>query len=127
MSAGAAGVSAFRTSADGGIVDSNGTFFVCAGGKAFLVPDPSALSTLEKADPAKVLSARVTSAQTSAPIAGSTLLSVAGENGVFVAYDGGAYPFTTMAQLDADGYGATATVPVASTDRLANVSAYLGL
>jgi hypothetical protein len=39
------------------------------------------------------------------------LLSVVAENGVFVTYNGGVYPFKTMARLDADGYGATARSP----------------
>ena len=55
ISAGAAGLTAFDTSADGAIVDSDGAYYVFAGGKAFRVPTPAALVAVQKADPAKAL------------------------------------------------------------------------
>jgi sugar lactone lactonase YvrE len=125
-SAGAAGITAFGTSADGTIVDSKGTFYVFAGGRAFGIPTPSDLSEVEQADTARVLRGTVTFAQTSAPIAGGVLLSVAGGHGVFVSYNGDVYLFKTKAQLAKDGYGGTAAVPVPGQGRLASVSPYSG-
>ena len=126
-SAGAAGLTAFSTSADGAIVDSGGAYYVFAGAKAFRVPTPAALVAVQKADPAKALPARVTSAETAAPIASGALLSVAGGNGVFVSYNGDAYLFKTLAQVLRDGYGGTAAVPVPGTGPLTVLSHYSGL
>jgi hypothetical protein len=125
-SAGASGLTALRTSADGAVVDSAGTFYVFAGGKAFGIPTTAALAAVRAADRAKVLSGTVTSAMTSAPVASGVLLSAAGDGKVFVTYQGDAYLLKTLSQLTRDGYGGTAAVAVPGTDRLTAYSTYSG-
>ena len=63
-------------------------------------------------------------AETTAGIAGGTVLSDPGE--VFVSYSGSLYPFKTTAQLDRDGYGGTTVVDVPGTGGLVVVSSYSG-
>ena len=89
-SAGAAGITAFSTSADGAIVNSGGTYYVFAGGKAFGIPTQAVLLGVERADPATALFGNVTPPQAASPLAGGVLLSIAGADGVFVTYKGDA-------------------------------------
>ena len=125
-SAGAVGAAgnAFGTSSDGAIIDSSGTYYVFAGGRAFLVPSSAELSALRKADKAQVLSGRVTSAQDNAGIAGGVELSAPGR--VYITYQGNLYPFKSISQLHSDGYGGTAAVQVPGTAGLSVVSSYSG-
>ncbi len=126
-SAGAAGVTALTTSADGAIVDSNGVYYIFAGGKAFAFQNRSALSAARKTDGVRVISGTVTAAQMSVPIADGTLLGVSGRHGgVYVSYGGDAYPLKSFAQLVADGYGGTAIMPVPDTDLLRILYQYSG-
>jgi sugar lactone lactonase YvrE len=125
-SAGAAGVTAASTAADGALVDSRGTFYVFAGGRAFGIASPAALAAVERADRAQVLAGAVGAAQASGPIASGVLLSLAEGHGVFVSYGGQAYLFKTEAQLKAGGYGGTAAVPVPGTGHLDVVLTYSG-
>ena len=98
-SAGAVGAAgnAFGTSSDGAIIDSSGTYYVFAGGRAFLVPSSAELSALRKADKAQVLSGHVASAQENAGIAGGVELSAPGR--VYITYQGNLYPFKSISQL----------------------------
>ena len=105
----AAGLTALATRADGAIVNSSGTFFTFAGGKAFGIPTPAALMQVRKTNSAADLQGSVTSADTGAPIANGVVLSAAGP--VYVSYSGDLYPFKTMAQLANSGYGGTPAVP----------------
>ena len=66
----------------------------------------------------------MTSSSTSAAVGSGVLLSVS--PGVYVTYQGAAYPFKTMTQLANDGYGGTAGVPVPHTGGLPVVSPYVG-
>ena len=116
--------SALATRADGAIVDSSGTFYVLAGGRAFGISSPAGLRVLQKGDKAQVLTGPVGAAQKSAAIASGTLLSAPGK--VYVAYSGALYLFKTTAQLDRDGYGGTDAVPVPGTGGLGVVSSYSG-
>ena len=54
-----AAVTALATRADGAIVDSGGTFYVFAGGRAFGISSPAALAVVRAADRAKPLSGAV--------------------------------------------------------------------
>ena len=119
-----AAASARATRADGAIVDSSGTFYVFAGGRAFGISSPAGLQRVQKADKAKVLTGSVGVGQTSTAIASGVLLSAPGT--VYASYSGALYPFKTMAQLDRDGYGGTAAVPVSGTGGLGVVSSYSG-
>ncbi len=124
--AGVAGeaVSALSTRADGAIVDSSGTFYVFAGGRAFGISTPAELGRVEKSDKAIVLRGSVGLSLTDAEIAGGILLSVSLP--VYVSYQGTLYVFGALAQLARDGYGGTAAVPATGTSHLAVVSSYSG-
>ena len=122
-SAGVAGqtVTALATRADGALVDSSGTYYLFAGGKAFGI-STAQLVEVERADNATVLHGNVGSTQTSAPMASGVLLST--PRTVYVSYDGSLYPFKTLAQLATDGYGGTGAVPVSGTGGLTVLLSY---
>ncbi len=122
-SEGAAG-NAFSTSADGAIVASGRAFYVLAGGRAFGIPSPAKLAVVHKADRAHPLTGTITSAQSSAVLASGELLTISGT--VYVSYQGDLYPFKSMAQLRADGYGGTAALTVPSTSGAPVLSTYSG-
>ena len=61
-----AAAAVLATRADGAIVDSRGTFYVFAGGRAFGIPSPAALAAVRAADPATPLAGAVGGAETSA-------------------------------------------------------------
>ena len=71
-------VTALATRADGAIVDSGGTFYVVAGGRAFGISTPAELVRVQGADTAVVLHGPVATALTTAPIASGVLLSAPG-------------------------------------------------
>jgi hypothetical protein len=125
-SAGANGsaATALATAANGAIVDSGGTYYVFAGGRAFGVPSAAALRSIEATDAARPLAGPVGPGLTGAPVADGTLLSVDGA--VYVSYGGLLYPFKSVPQLEADGYGGTAPVAVPSTGGLSIQASYLG-
>jgi hypothetical protein len=120
---GAAG-NAFGTASDGAIIDSSGTYYVFAGGRAFLVPSSAELASLRKADKAHVLTGHVGPPQQNAGIASGVELSAPGR--VYITYQGKLYAFKSIKQLDADGYGGTAAVQVPGTSGLNVVSTYSG-
>ena len=120
----AAGLTALVTRADGAIVNSSGTFFTFAGGKAFGIPTPAALMQVRRTNSAAELQGSVTSADTGAPIANGVVLSVAGP--VYSSYSGDLYPFKTVAQLANAGYGGTPAVPAPHTGGLTVVFPYSG-
>jgi hypothetical protein len=122
-SQGAAG-NALATAADGAIVVSSGAYYVFAGGRAFELPGPAKLAALRRGDKAQVLSGTVSSSLTSASLADGTLLSASGP--VYVSYRGQLFIFKSMAQLNGDGYGGTAAVPVPGTAGLPVVIGYAG-
>jgi hypothetical protein len=115
-------LTALVTKADGAIVNSSGTFFTLAGGRAFGIPTPAALMTIQKANKSVVLTGSVTSADTGAPIADGVVPSVAGP--VYVSYVGEVYPFKTTTQLANTGYGGTPAVPAPHTGGLVVVFPY---
>ena len=125
-SAGAVGAAAnaFGTSSDGAIIDSGGTYYVFGGGRAFLVPNSAELSGIRRADKAQTLSGHVTTAQEGAGIASGVELSAPGR--VYVTYQGSLYPFKSISQLRADGYGGTAAMPVPGTAGLPVAASYSG-
>lgn len=124
--AGVAGsaVTAAATTADGAIVNSSGTIYVFAGGRAFGVPTPKAMAAIKVTDKATSLSGSVTTTLTGATLANGVLLSISGE--VYVTYQGYAWPFKTMTQLKTDGYGGTAAVPVHALEGVSAVTSYTG-
>ena len=120
---GAAG-NAFGTSSDGAIIDSSGTYYVFAGGRAFLIPNFGELASLRKTDKAEALPGHVTKAQQDAGIASGVELSAPGR--VYVTYRGSLYPFKSLSQLPTDGYGGTAAVQVPGPAGLPVVASYSG-
>ena len=117
-------VTALVTRADGAIVDSSGTFYVFAGGRAFGISSPAELARVRRADRADVLSGSVGPVDTAADMTGGVLLSVPGK--VYLSYHGVLFPFKTTAQLANDGYNGTAAVPVPGTGGLTVASLYAG-
>jgi hypothetical protein len=115
---------AFSTSADGALINSSGTFYVFAGGRAFGIPTAAKLATVRKTDKALTLKGRVALSQTSAVLAGGELLTISGT--VYVSYQGDLYPFKSLAQLRADGYGGTAALTAPSTGGVPVVYGYSG-
>jgi len=111
--AGASNVTALDTSSSGAIVNSSGTFYVFAGGKAFGIPTPASLANVMKSDKASVEKGTITSAQTSAKIANGTLITVPQATGspiVWVTFAQQLYSFVSQAELKADGFGGTASL-----------------
>ena len=117
-------VTALVTRADGAIVDSSGTFYVFAGGRAFGISSPAELARVRRADRADVLSGSVGPVDMAADMTGGVLLSVPGK--VYLSYHGVLFPFKTAAQLANDGYNGTAAVPVPGTGGLTVASLYAG-
>ncbi|HTW07950.1 MAG TPA: hypothetical protein VME46_10585 [Acidimicrobiales bacterium] len=115
---------ALSTTADGAIIASSGAYYVLAGGRAFGVPNPASLAVIRKADKAKPLTGAVASNLKSATIANGVLLSHAGL--VYVSFDGQLWPFGSLSQLAADGYGGTAAVTVPGSGGEAVVASYTG-
>ena len=114
QSAGAAHLDAWSTRADGALVVSGREDYVLAGGRALHVPGQSSLSVIRKADGAKAVPGTVTKREALAQMANGTLVSAkeSGYAGVYVAFDGEMFAFSSLGQLDAEGYGGTAAVPV---------------
>jgi hypothetical protein len=117
-------LTALATSADGAIVNSSGTFYTFAGGKAFGIPTPTALLEVRKNNPAQELQGSVRPGAAGFPIASGVLLSVAGS--VYISYQGDVFPFKTATQLANDGYGGTPAVPAPHTCGLSVVFPYSG-
>jgi hypothetical protein len=117
-------VTAMATRADGAIINSSGTFFTFAGGRAFGIPTQSALLRIKAGNPAKELRGSIGSAQTGAAIATGVLLSLS--PAVYVSYQGDVYPFKTPTQLANAGYGGTAAILVPHAGGLTVVFPYSG-
>jgi hypothetical protein len=126
--AGVAGsaVNAAATSANGAILNSSGTFFVLAGGKAFGIPNEKALIAMRRTDNATVLKATVGTTLTSATVSNGILVTSVAKAPVtvYATYLGFFWPFKTMNQLKAQGYGGTASVPIWGLNGVSVVSTY---
>jgi hypothetical protein len=114
-SAGKANITALDTLSSGAIINTSPTFYVLAGGYAFGIPGPKALALVQKTDPAQVLKGTVPASALgpSAKIMNGTVITVNGV--VYVAYNDQLYSFASMKELDADGFGGTASITVPST------------
>lgn len=120
-SAAAAHIDALSTRSDGALIVSGRTYYVFAGGMAFPVPDAAALSALREVDPAQPIAG--IPAPAIAPLADGVILSVRNA-GAYVTYHGRLFPFRSMSQLLAAGYGGTAAVAVAGWGDLPLVDQY---
>ena len=117
---------AASTAADGAIVDQDGTFYVLAGGHAFGIATPADLSALLASEPAATtpISGSLSATATGTTIADGVLVTY--DHGVWVSEGDKLFPFRSMGQLMADGYGGTPSVSVATLAGLATVTAYAG-
>ncbi len=114
---------ALATGSNGALVSSSGAYFVLAGGRAFGIPSPSALRNIEDGDRARPLAGLI-SPFSGAAIADGTLLTVGGT--VYVSYGDTLFPFKSMSQLAADGYGGTPSIAVPTTGGLTVETSYSG-
>ena len=114
---------ALATGSNGALVSSSGAYFVLAGGRAFGIPSPSALKNIEASDRARPLAGPI-SPFSGAAIADGTLLTVGGT--VYVSYGDTLFPFKSMSQLAADGYGGTPSIAVPTTGGLTVETSYSG-
>jgi hypothetical protein len=114
---------ALATGSNGALVSSSGAYFVLAGGRAFGIPSPSALKNIEASDRARPLAGLI-SPFSGAAIADGTLLTVGGT--VYVSYGDTLFPFKSMSQLAADGYGGTPSIAVPTTGGLTVETSYSG-
>jgi hypothetical protein len=115
---------ALATKADGALVNSSGTFYTFAGGRAFGIGTPAMLTQVRKTNGAQELTGSVSSSQTKAAIGSGVLIDVSGK--VYVSYQGAVYPFRNLTQLADDGYAGTAAVPAPHTGGLTIVPNYTG-
>jgi hypothetical protein len=122
-----AGLTGFSTQSDGAIVNSSGTYFVFAGGKAFGIPGPvkmvAELAAVPGGSSYTPSSGTVTSAMQSATIANGVIVTNSGA--VYVTNGGNLYPFKGMAQLKTGGYGGTPSILIPTLGGLA-VATYSG-
>ena len=118
-----AAANALATASNGAVIDSSGTYFVLAGGRAFGVPSPTALKVVEAADLAQPV---VGPSAPSGPPPSPTELSLTAGGTVYVSYGNSLYPFKSMGQLATDGYGGTPSIVVPSTGGLTVVTSYSG-
>jgi hypothetical protein len=115
---------ALATASNGAIINSSGTFYVLAGGRAFGIGNLASLRAIKAADTARPLSGTVGPVLTEATIEDGTLVTFSGQ--VFVGYGGALYPFKSLAQLKSDGYGGTPSLPVPNTGHLTVELPYSG-
>jgi hypothetical protein len=132
--AAAAGLTGFNTESDGAIVNSGGTFFIFAGGKAFGIPTTAGLTNECSTVPGCSLTApstvgyafssgTVTTAMETATPASGVLVTI--KASVDVIFNGNLYPFKGAAQLANDGYGGTPSILVPGPQGL-SVAVYTG-
>jgi len=117
-------VTALATMANGAIVDSSGTYYVFAGGKAFGIATPAQLAGVQAGDTATPLSGTVTSTQTGATPRQGTVVTLS--SAVWVASGVALFGFKSMAQLQADGYGGTPSINIPNVGHLSAVTNYTG-
>ena len=115
---------ALATLSNGAIIDSSGQYYVLAGGHAFSIPGSASLQALESTDIARPLPGAVGPALSAATIEGGVLLTVSGA--VYVSYGATLFPFKSVSQLVADGYGGTPSIQVPDIGDLSVAWAYSG-
>jgi len=117
-------VTALATAANGAIVDSSGTYYVFAGGKAFGIPTPAWLAAVQAGDTATPLSGTITSTNTGATIRNGTVVTL--NSAVWIAYGGSLYGVKSVAQLQADGFSGTPSIVIPNVGGLSAVTNYTG-
>jgi hypothetical protein len=93
------------TAANGAIIDSSGTFYVVAGGRACGIATPTQLASVQAGDQATPLVGAVPSSWTTSTMENGTLVTV--NSAVFEADGGDLFALKAPSQLAADGLGGT--------------------
>jgi hypothetical protein len=112
------------TAANGAIIDSSGTFYVVAGGRACGIATPAQLATVQAGDQATPLVGAVPSAWTTSTMENGTLVTV--NNAVFAADGGDLFEFKSPTQLAADGFGGTPSLALSNYCGMPVVTSYTG-
>jgi len=120
-----AAANAFATSSDGAIVNSSGTYYVFAGGRAFGIPTPAALTIVLTGNPYSApQTGTISSASTTTVIANGVVVTLGGT--VYVSSGGSLYAFKSYAQLTTDGYSGTPSIIVPNAGGMSAVTSYAG-
>jgi hypothetical protein len=112
------------TAANGAIIDSSGTFYVVAGGRACGIATPTQLSGVQAGDQATPLVGAVPSAWTTSTMENGTLVTV--NSVVFVADGGDLFELKSPTQLAADGLGGTPSIVLGNDCGMPVVTNYTG-
>jgi hypothetical protein len=112
------------TAANGAIIDSSGTFYVVAGGRACGIATPTQLAGVQAGDQATPLIGAVPSAWTTSTMENGTLVTV--NSAVFVADGGDLFELKSPTQLAADGLGGTPSIVLGNYCGMPVVTNYTG-
>jgi len=112
------------TAANGALIDSSGTFYVVAGGRACGIPTLARLADVQAGDSAVPLVGAVPSAWTTSTMENGTLVTV--NSAVFEADGGDLFALKAESQLAADGLGGTPSLVLANYCGMPVVTNYTG-
>jgi hypothetical protein len=112
------------TASNGAIIDSSGTFYVVAGGRACGIATLAQLAGVQAGDTATPLVGAVPSSWTTATMENGTLVTV--NNAVFEADGGDLFALKAPSQLAADGLGGTPSLVLANYCGMPVVTSYTG-
>jgi hypothetical protein len=112
------------TASNGGIIDSSGTFYVVAGGRACGIATLAQLAGVQAGDQATPLVAPVPSSWTTSTMENGTLVTV--NSAVFEADGGDLFALKAPSQLAADGLGGTPSLVLANYCGMPVVTSYTG-
>jgi hypothetical protein len=112
------------TAANGAIIDSSGTFYVVAGGRACGIATLAQLASVQAGDTATPLVAAVPSSWTTSIMENGTLVTV--NSAVFEADGGDLFALKAPSQLAADGLGGTPSLVLANYCGMPVVTSYTG-
>jgi hypothetical protein len=112
------------TAANGAIIDSSGTFYVVAGGRACGIATPAQLSGVQAGDQATPLVGAVPSSWTTSIMENGTVVTV--NSVVFVADGGDLFELKSPTQLAADGLGGTPSIVLGNYCGMPVVTSYTG-
>jgi len=112
------------TAANGAIIDSSGTFYVVAGGRACGIATPTQLAGVQAGDQATPLVGAVPSAWTTSTMENGTVVTV--NSVVFVADGGDLFELKSPTQLAADGLGGTPSIVLGNYCGMPVVTNYTG-
>jgi hypothetical protein len=112
------------TASNGAIIDSSGTFYVVAGGRACGIATPTQLSSVQAGDQATPLVGAVPSSWTTSTMENGTLVTV--NSAVFEADGGDLFELKSPTQLAADGLGGTPSLVLSNHCGMPVVTSYTG-